>query len=79
MRSLAPAGRKMVTVPLPGDADDVLDADTARAIRRDGQLNLAEWHARANGASCAQQRWKWGPQYWPCNPKRPCVFCEENK
>jgi hypothetical protein len=68
-------GRRMVTLPLPGDADAVLAVELQRAIRRDNQLNWREHQAQALAEICYKIRQK--HPFWVCTRREPCYYCEE--
>jgi len=74
MRSRGPHWRRTVTLPLPGDADTVLEAETARAVRRDGRLTSDEHHAVAVAGACSFCRQKY--RSWTCTYEDPCFYCE---
>jgi hypothetical protein len=46
MRERPPHGRRIKTLPLPGDEAEVLAADYARAVRRDDKLTWPELLAK---------------------------------
>lgn len=78
MKSNVPAWRKTVTLPLPGDADSVLDFEIQRAIRRDGRLNWLEHVARTTGEVCSFCTRRYVD--WHCSYRYPglkCFYCKE--
>lgn len=64
-----------MTLPLPGDADTVIAADTARAVRRDGRPNREEWRALFLISWCAEAKNKY--HFWKCSYWDPCCYCED--
>lgn len=68
--------RPIVTVPLPGDADTVLEYEIARAIRRDNRLNRWERRVLFFVCWCEESKRKYAGG-WRCSYWRPCCYCEE--
>lgn len=66
--------RHIITLPLPGDHDTVVNAETMRAIRRDGVPNFQERRATFYARWCAESKWKF--PLWICYRGRPCCYCE---
>lgn len=68
-------GRRIRSLPLPGDEDDFLEVEFRRVIRRDNRLTSREGHAKATGRTCAQLAQIWRRD-WVCNIEQPCFYCE---
>ncbi|WP_432112769.1 hypothetical protein [Streptomyces sp. S1] len=67
--------RPMMTLPLPGDADGVLEFEYRRAVRRDGMPNIEERQILHLIRACkgARSTMPW----WRCSRRDPCTFCTE--
>lgn len=65
----------METVLLPGDGDLFLDAEIARAQRRDERLSIAEYRVLHETNACYWRLVKY--ESWHCSWRDPCPFCEE--
>lgn len=69
MREHPPAWRRTEILPLPGDEGDTLDAEIAKAIRRDNRLTLSELMAK----NCVVQQRNYGVDFCLSDY---CPFCE---
>lgn len=69
MRETPAPWRRIHTLPLPGDENDTLNSEIAKAIRRDNRLTLLELLAK----NCVVQQRNYGIDF--CLNEY-CPFCE---